>query len=124
MRMRLVAAVAAVALIGAVESAHASTIYLGSSVAAYGSEIKGAAALVQLRIPFGGRDRERAQPRVTLAVGPMWQETSDAFLPGRYYVVPSSEMGFSFRGDPVLKVGGIDLSDEIILRLMARERTR
>lgn len=124
MRTLLFAATAAIALSSTVESAHASRIYLGSAFAAYGSEIKGAAALVQLRVPFGGRDRERAQPRVTLAAGPIWQEQTDAFLPGRVYVIPSSEMGFSLRGDPVLRVGGIDLSDAIILRLMARDRSR
>jgi hypothetical protein len=124
MRKLLFAAIAIIAISGTVETAHASRVYLGSSVAAYGSEIKGAAALLQLRVPFGGRDRERAQPRVTLAAGPIWQETTDSFLPGRVYVIPSSEMGFSFRGDPVLRVGGIDLSDAIILRLMARERRR
>ena len=124
MRKLVFAAIAAIAISGTIESAHASRVYLGSSFAAYGSEIKGAAALIQFRIPFGGRDRERAQPRVTLAAGPIWQEQTDAFLPGRVYVIPSSEMGFSLRGDPVLRVGGIDLSDAIILPLMARQRKR
>jgi hypothetical protein len=124
MRTLLFAAVAAIAISSTIESAHANRIYLGSGFAAYGSEIKGAAALIQIRVPFGGRDRERAQPRVTLAAGPIWQEYTDAFAPGRVYVVPSSEMGFSLRGDPVLRVGAIDLSDAIILRMMARERMR
>lgn len=124
MRKLLFSAIAIIAISVTAETAHASRIYLGSSVAANGSEIKGAAALLQLRIPFGGRARERAQPRVTLAVGPIWQEATEAFVPGRVYVIPSSEMGFSFRGDPVLRVGGIDLSDAIILRMIARERLR
>jgi hypothetical protein len=124
MRTLLFAAVAALAISSTIESAHANRIYLGSGFAAYGSEIKGAAALIQLRVPFGGRDKERAQPRLTLAAGPLWQEQTDAFLPGRVYVIPSSEMGVSFRGDPVLRVGGIDLSDALMLRLMARDRVR
>lgn len=122
-RTLLIASTAAILFTGMIDSAHASRVYLGSSVAAYGSEIKGAAALLQFRMPFGGRDRERAQPRVTLAAGPIWQETTDSFYPGRVYVIPSSEMGFSLRGDPILRVGGIDLSDTIILRI-ARQRTR
>lgn len=124
MRTLLVAAIAALVISATIKSAQASRVYLGGAFAAYGSEIKGAAALVQFRIPFGGRDRERMQPRVTLAAGPIWQETTDAFVPGRVYVIPSSEMGFSLRGDPILRVGGIDLSDTIILRMMARERNR
>jgi hypothetical protein len=124
MRTLLFAAVAALAISSTIESAHANRMYLGSGFAAYGSEIKGAAALIQLRVPFGGRDKERAQPRLTLAAGPIWQEQTDAFLPGRVYVIPSSEMGVSFRGDPVLRVGGIDLSDALMLRLMARDRVR
>src|SRR5262245_58690098 len=124
MRKLLFAAIAIVAISGTIQSAHASRVYLGSSVAVYGSEIKGSAALLQLRVPFGGRDRERAQPRVTLAAGPIWQETTDSFYPGRVYVIPSSEMGFSLQGDPILRVGGIDLSDTIILRMIARQRTR
>ena len=124
MRPAILAAAAIFALTATTGAAHANRIYLGSSVAAYGSEIRGAAALIQLRIPFGGRLRERAQPRLTLTAGPVWQEYSDSAVPGRYYVVPSSEIGFSLRGDPVLKVGGIDLSQDIILRLMARERSR
>ena len=124
MRTLLVAAIAATAFLGTIDSANASRVYLGSAIAAYGSEIKGAAALVQLRIPFGGRARERMQPRVTLSAGPVWQEATDTFLPGRYYVISSTELGFSFRGDLVMRVGGIDLSDEIIIRLRARDRAR
>jgi hypothetical protein len=120
-RTLLVAAIAAIATFGTVETAHASRVYLGSSVAANGSEIKGAAAMLQLRIPFGGRTRERSQPRVTLAAG---QETPDTLVPGRYYVIASSEIGVTFSGEPVLRVGGIDLSEQIIIRMIARERHR
>jgi hypothetical protein len=123
-RTLLVAAIAAIATFGTVETAHASRVYLGSSVAANGSEIKGAAAMLQLRIPFGGRTRERSQPRVTLAAGPVWQETPDTLVPGRYYVIASSEIGVTFSGEPVLRVGGIDLSEQIIIRMIARERHR
>jgi hypothetical protein len=123
-RTLFVAAVAAIAFWATIDSAHASRVYLGSSTAAYGSEIKGAAALLQLRIPFGGRQRERTPPRVTLAAGPMWQETPQTLVPGRYYFISSAEMGFSLRGDPVLRVGGIDLSEKIIIRMIARERMR
>jgi hypothetical protein len=124
MRAFLVAAIAALAFSATVESAHASRVYLGSTTAAYGSEIKGAAALVQLHVPFGGRQRERTQPRVTLSAGPMWQETPQTLVPGRYYFISSAEMGFSLRGDPVLRVGGIDLSEKIIIRMIAREKMR
>jgi hypothetical protein len=121
-RTFLVAALAAIAFSATIDSAQASRVYLGSSTAAYGSEVKGAAALLQLRIPFGGRDRERTQPRVTLAAGPMWQETPQTLVPGRYYFISSAEMGFSLGGDPVLRVGGIDLSEKIIIRLRAPGR--
>jgi hypothetical protein len=61
---------------------------------------------------------------VTLAAGPMWQETPQTLVPGRYYFISSAEMGYSLRGDPVLRVGGIDLSEKIIIRMMARDRLR
>lgn len=91
------------------DTAHAAGVQLGPAQA-YSSEFKGAGALLRLRVPFGGRKRQPLQPTIGLTAGPMWQEDNGAFVPGRLYYVPSAEAGFSFKGDPVLRVGSIDLT--------------
>nr|UXE45468.1 hypothetical protein Hi04_10k_c4983_00013 [uncultured bacterium] len=74
------------------------------------AELMGAATVLQLRIPFGGREQERARPTFTLNTGPLYREQSDAtYLRGKYFAVPSVQMGYSADGDPVLTVGSTDL---------------
>jgi hypothetical protein len=92
--------------------AQATSMQLGPGQVA-GSELKGAGVLMRLAVPFGGRKREKVQPTFGLTTGPMWQEPTDRFLPGRLYYVPSAEVGVSLKGDPVLTVGKVDLSDAI-----------
>ena len=102
-------AVALILLASVSETAQGAGAQLGPAQA-YNSELKGAGALLRLRVPFGGRKRERLQPTIGFTAGPMWQEDNGAFVPGRLYYVPSAEAGFFFSGDPVLKVGSIDLA--------------
>jgi hypothetical protein len=89
-----------------------------------GSEIKGAGVLMRLAVPFGGRQREKIPARFTLTTGPVTQEPTDAFVAGRVNYSPSAELGLSLKGDPVLKVGQIDLSDAIKTRAEKRARAR
>jgi len=101
-------AIAFVLLAPVSETTQAAGVQLGPAQG-YNSELKGAGALLRLRVPFGGRKREPLRPVMGLTAGPMWQEDNGAFVPGRLYYVPSVEAGFSFKGDPVLRVGSIDL---------------
>ena len=89
-----------------------------------GSEIKGAGVLLRLAVPFGGKQREKTQPTFALTAGPVMQEPTDAFVPGRLSYSPSAELGVSLKGEPVLKVGKIDLSDAIKARAEQRARAR
>jgi len=89
-----------------------------------GSEVKGAGVLLRLAVPFGGKKREKTQPTLALTAGPVTQEPTDAFVPGRVNYSPSAELGVSLKGEPVLKVGKVDLSDAIKARAEQRARGR
>ena len=102
-------AIAFILLASVNERADAAGVQLGPAQG-YDSELKGAGALLRLRVPFGGRKREPLSPIMGLTAGPMWQQDNGAFVPGRLYYVPSAEAGFSFNGDPVLRVGSINLT--------------
>ncbi|HYM18988.1 MAG TPA: hypothetical protein VEU06_10530, partial [Micropepsaceae bacterium] len=65
------------------------------------AQLKGAATIFQLRIPFGGRDEEAVRPTVTLNAGPVFQEQNESYLRGTYYNQPSIQAGVSLDGDPV-----------------------
>jgi hypothetical protein len=77
------------------------------------AQLKGAATLFQLRIPFGGREQEGVRPTFTFNAGPLFQEQNDAsYLRGTYFTTPSVQAGVSLDGDPVLKVGSRDLIEK------------
>ena len=86
-------------------------------LAQHGSAVPdGLAAMVQVRVPIGdaspsNRDRRqrRAQRMVTLTLGTSFRDQTGSpdFTGPRY--VPGFEAGVTFDGDPVLKVGSVDL---------------
>ncbi len=87
------------------------------------AQLKGAATLFQLRIPFGGREQEVGRPTFTLNAGPVFQEQNDAsYLRGSFFTTPSIEAGVTLDGDPVLKVGSRDLAKKKS-RAQAQEET-
>src|SRR5215471_2837884 len=102
-------------LLAGIASAPAAAMQLGPGQVA-GSELKGAGVLMRLTVPFGGRQREKMQPRLGVTSGPIWQEPTDRFVPGRVYYLPTAEAGVSLQGDPVLTVGKTDLSDAVKTR--------
>ena len=87
------------------------------------AQLKGAATLFQLRIPFGGREQEAVRPTITFDAGPVFQEQNDSYLRGSYYTTPSIQAGVSLDGDPVLKVGTTDLAKKKEDRTHAQEET-
>ncbi len=109
LKPRFVAALI-IPLFASVPFAHAQApgLQIGPSTTA---ELKGAATLFQLRIPFGGREQESMRPTVTLNAGPLYREQSDAsYLRGKYFTTPSVQFGYSVDGDPIAKVGSTDLT--------------
>jgi len=116
-------AAAAIILLAASQPAGAVSSQIGPGPI-NGYEIKGAGVLMRLAVPFGGRKRERIPARFALSTGPMMQEPTDAFVAGRLSYASSAELGLSLKGDPVLTVGKIDLSDAIKLRAEQRNGKR
>ena len=122
-RVTSIAAMAALIFSVASQPAQAVSSQIGPGPI-NGSEIKGAGVLMRLAIPFGGRKREGIPPRFALTTGPVTQEPTDAFVAGRLSYTASAELGLSLKGDPVLTVGKVDLSDAIKLRKEQRSRER
>ena len=122
-RVTSIAALAALIFSVASQPAQAVSAQIGPGPI-NGSEIKGAGVLMRLAVPFGGRARERIPPRFALTTGPVTQEPTDAFVAGRLNYTASAELGLTLKGDPVLTVGKIDLSDTIKARAEQRARAR
>lgn len=86
-------------------------------LAPHGSAVPdGLAAMVEVHVPIGDatpskRDRRQRRSRrmVTLSFGTSWRDQTGSpdFTGPRY--VPGIEAGVTFDGDPVLKVGSVDL---------------
>jgi hypothetical protein len=80
----------------------------------------GPAAMFGLRVPFGGESRYPTQPIVGFSVGSSWHAAPGSLDLGGYRFIRSAELGVSFRGDPVLKLGSFDLRPDR-LRASAEE---
>src|SRR5258708_10642822 len=77
------------------------------------AQLKGAATLFQLRIPFGGREQEVGRPTFTLHAGPVFQEQNDSsYLRGSFFTTPSIEAGGTPGCDPVLHGGPMGLPNK------------
>ena len=82
---------------------------------------RGPAAMLSLRIPFGAEGQNVPAPRLTLGFGTSWQNASGLAHFGGYRFASSAEAGFTLSGEPVLRLGPIDLLRE--LRAAANENT-
>ena len=69
----------------------------------------GPAAMLGVRVPFGGEARHSAQPIVSFGVGSSWRAAPGSFDTGGYGFIRSAELGFSLRGDPFLRLGSLEL---------------
>jgi hypothetical protein len=81
--------------------------------------LRGPTGMLTLRIPFGGDSQNPPAPRLTLGFGTSWQNAPASATFASYRFVPSAEAGFTLTGDPVLRLGPIDLLRE--LRATANE---
>lgn len=68
------------------------------------SVLGGRAVMLSLRVPLGIDSRTLMQPTLGLSYGTTWRNSSN--LSSRF--VPIGEAGFSFDGQPVLRLGSID----------------
>ena len=119
--------IAAIFLCSSVESAVADVLQpMSSGITGYrSSEIRGAAGMVQFKVPFGGRASGFVHSKLSLTAGLSWQERYDnPHLPGRYLNTAVMEIGYSFEGQPVLKLGSLDLRHNEALRAAAEEDDR
>ena len=64
----------------------------------------GHAAMLGVRIPFGGERTVSSRPIVGLMVGPSWQATLGSTGVQGYRFNPTIEAGLSLRGEPVLRL--------------------
>ena len=68
----------------------------------------GNAAMLGLRVTFGGDSKTAPQPMVGLSFGSAWREAPNALVSGGYRFVPAAELGMTFGGEPILRVGSLD----------------
>lgn len=69
----------------------------------------GPAAVLGVRIPLGGKETAASQPIVGLRFGSSWRAAPGSTSPQAYNFIPTVEAGLSLRGDPVLKLGSLDV---------------
>jgi hypothetical protein len=86
----------------------------------------GAAAMLRLRIPLSGGTRQQGQSTLTLAAGPIWWDgTASPFAPVRFHNSSIIELGVSFPGQTIVKLGGVELTGpQPLLRADAERNDR
>src|SRR5262245_47225037 len=67
----------------------------------------GGAAMLSLRVPFGGAPTPLNRPASTLAFGPVAGSGEVGAFQNR--VMPVAEAGFALNGEPLLRIGSLDL---------------
>jgi hypothetical protein len=106
---RLAVSVASIALtITSAETSHAASA--ANSFSQYGTASPdGIVSMLRLRIPFGGGSQTEARPTVALGIGPSWRFESESLNLSSYQYTPSLEAGITLGGDPILKLGALDV---------------
>ena len=69
----------------------------------------GPAAMLGLRIPFGGEGSVASKGTVGLRLGSSWQAGPGWAGPQAHNFIPTVEAGLSLRGDPVLKLSSFQV---------------
>lgn len=82
----------------------------------------GPAAMMGVRIPFGGKGTTSSPPMVGLRFGSSWQAGPGSANTQAYRFVPAVEAGFSLRGDPILKLSSFDVLDQVRAAAEGTER--
>jgi hypothetical protein len=82
----------------------------------------GPAAMLGVRIPFGGKGTTSSQPMIGLRLGSSWQAAPGSTTPQASNFISAVEAGLSFRGDPILKLSSFDVLDRVRAQAEAAER--
>ncbi len=69
----------------------------------------GSAAMLSLRIPFGGTSTTASQTMLGLSFGSTWRDAPGTLNPAGYRFVPRAELGMTLNGDPIFKLGSFDI---------------
>ena len=73
------------------------------------SSPSGVAGALRLRVRLDGRGDKPIRPEVSLSLATEWQDHTWSPYAARLRYAPSLEVGLALGGDPVLRVGSIDL---------------
>jgi hypothetical protein len=100
---------------------------VGNTVPSYAQTLgavsyAGSTAMMSVRIPFGGKGTTSSRPMVGLRFGSSWQAGPGSMSPQGYRFIPAVEAGFSFRGDPILKLASFDVLDQLRVAAEGTER--
>ena len=78
--------------------------------------------MLTLRVPFGGGSGSQTPAFVALTGGPVWRtaEATD-IAHGRLYHVPTIALGWALSGQPIARIGGIDLTNAEPVQISAEE---
>jgi hypothetical protein len=80
----------------------------------------GAGAMLKLLVPFGGNASTQRPASLALTAGPVWQTEERAPVSSnRVYHVAAVELGVSLSGQPMARLGGIDLMSAKPVRVAA-----
>jgi hypothetical protein len=104
-------------------SAATAMLFLSASIApSYGLETSldayrqngwatptGPAAMVRLHVPFGGNAKKRTRPSLSLSAGMLWRSEFGSQEMGGFRYTPGLEAGFTFGGEPILRLGTFDV---------------
>ena len=104
-------------------SAATAILFLSASIApSYGLETSldayrqsgwviptGPAAMLRLHVPFGGNGKKRTRPSLSLSAGMLWRAEFGSQELGGFRYTPGFEAGFTFGGEPILRLGTFDV---------------
>jgi hypothetical protein len=69
----------------------------------------GPAAMVRLHVPFGANGKKRTRPSLSLSTGLLWRAEFGSQEMGGFRYTPGLEAGFTFGGEPILRLGTFDV---------------
>jgi hypothetical protein len=93
----------------------------GDSYPEYGPAARAdTAAMLLLRVPFGGQSQTLSQPTLNLSLGSFWREAPGSLSASSVRFVPAMELGVTLRGEPSLRLGSVDAVQELSSRISAQ----
>ena len=103
-----VSALTTLAVFAASTEGHAYGIDASNGLQHGAAVYGGSAAMLGLRVTFGGDPKTAPQPMVGLSFGSVWRDAPNALVSRGYRFVPGAELGMTFRGEPILRAGSLN----------------